>query len=99
MLYSVKNKSKLFRMTKTDGIWHSDTTTSAGVAADWADGKEIRFGAGVTSNGTAVTLPDTEGMTQDPAGNIYVTQSAPMTRTSTASTACSSLTRPTPQTR
>ncbi|MGC4174605.1 5'-nucleotidase C-terminal domain-containing protein [Demequina sp.] len=69
VLYSVKNKSKLFRMTKTDGIWHSD-----GESADnWADGKEIRFGAGVTSNSVTVTQPDTEGLTQGPDGTLYVT--------------------------
>ena len=73
VLYSVKNKSKLFRMTKTDGVWQNDTTTTAGVAANWGNGKEIRFGAGVTSNGTAVLQPDTEGLTQDPAGNLFVT--------------------------
>ncbi len=73
VLYSVKNKSKLFRMTKTDGTWQNDTTTTLGVDANWANGKEIRFGAGVTSNGVTVTQPDTEGLTQDPAGNLYVT--------------------------
>lgn len=70
VLYSVKNKSKLFRMVKTDGIWQSDTTA---VGGSWADGKEIRFAAGTTSNGNAVTQPDTEGLTQGPDGTLYVT--------------------------
>lgn len=69
VLYSVKNKSKLFRMVKTSGVWQSDTAS----AANWGTGKEIRFGAGVTSNGAAVVQPDTEGLTQGPDGTLYVT--------------------------
>ena len=69
MLYSVKNKSKLFRMVKTDGVWQNDSSSSA----NWGEGKEIRFGAGVTSNGASVVQPDTEGLTQGPDGTLYVT--------------------------
>ena len=64
VLYSVKNKSWVFRMVKQDGLWVSDTTNG------WANGKEIFFPG---STDVATNQPDSEGLTVGPDGALYVT--------------------------
>jgi hypothetical protein len=60
VLYAVKNKSHVWRLVRSGGTWVKDT------ANGWADGKDIRF-PGNTG------LPDSEGLTVGPDGDLYVT--------------------------
>jgi hypothetical protein len=60
VLYAVKNKEHVYRLVKTSGSWAKDT------ANGWSDGKEIRF-PGSTG------LPDSEGLTVGPDGDLYIT--------------------------
>jgi hypothetical protein len=60
VLYAVKNKSHVYRLLRSGGTWVTDT------ANGWADGKDLRF-PGNTG------LPDTEGLTVGPDGELYVT--------------------------
>lgn len=64
VLYSVKNKSWVFRMVKQDGLWVADT------ANGWGAGKQIFFPG---STDTATNQPDSEGLTIGPDGALYVT--------------------------
>lgn len=64
VLYSVKNKSWVFRMVKQDGLWVADTTNG------WGAGKQIFFPG---STDTATNQPDSEGLTVGPDGALYVT--------------------------
>ena len=64
VLYSVKNKSWVFRMLKQGGVWVSDT------ANGWGAGKQIFFPG---SSDTATNQPDSEGLTVGPDGALYVT--------------------------
>lgn len=64
VLYSVKNKSWVFRMVKQGGLWVADT------ANGWAAGKQIFFPG---STDTATNQPDSEGLTVGPDGALYVT--------------------------
>jgi chitodextrinase len=64
VLYSVKNKSWVFRMVKQGDLWVPDTTNG------WGAGKEIFFPG---SNDPATNQPDSEGMTVGPDGALYVT--------------------------
>lgn len=64
VLYSVKNKSWVFRMVKQGGLWVADT------ANGWGTGKQIFFPG---STDTATNQPDSEGLTVGPDGALYVT--------------------------
>lgn len=64
VLYSVKNKSWVFRMVKQGGLWVADT------ANGWGAGKQIFFPG---STDTATNQPDSEGLTVGPDGALYVT--------------------------
>ncbi|GIT81576.1 hypothetical protein LLS1_32450 [Leifsonia sp. LS1] len=64
VLYSVKNKSWVFRMVKQDGLWVADTSNG------WGAGKQIFFPG---STDTATNQPDSEGLTVGPDGALYVT--------------------------
>ncbi|WP_345762463.1 lamin tail domain-containing protein [Diaminobutyricibacter sp. McL0608] len=64
VLYSVKNKSWVFRMVKQDGLWVADTSNG------WGAGKEIFFPG---STDPATNQPDSEGMTVGADGALYVT--------------------------
>ncbi len=64
VLYSVKNKSWVFRMVKQGGLWVPDTTNG------WGAGKEIFFPG---STDSATNQPDSEGMSIGPDGALYVT--------------------------
>lgn len=64
VLYSVKNKSWVFRMVKQGGLWFADT------ANGWGAGKQIFFPG---STDTATNQPDSEGLTVGPDGALYVT--------------------------
>ncbi len=64
VLYSVKNKSWVFRLVKQGGLWVPDTTNG------WGAGKEIFFPG---STDPATNQPDSEGMTVGPDGALYVT--------------------------
>ncbi len=64
VLYSVKNKSWVFRLVKQGGLWVNDT------ANGWAAGKQIFFPG---STDTATNQPDSEGLTVGPDGALYVT--------------------------
>jgi len=64
VLYSVKNKSWVFRMVKQGGVWVADT------ANGWGAGKQIFFPG---STDTATNQPDSEGLTVGPDGALYVT--------------------------
>lgn len=64
VLYSVKNKSWVFRMVKQNGLWVADT------ANGWGAGKQIFFPG---STDTATNQPDSEGLTVGPDGALYVT--------------------------
>lgn len=64
VLYSVKNKSWVFRLVKQGGLWVNDT------ANGWAAGKQIFFPG---SSDTATNQPDSEGLTVGPDGALYVT--------------------------
>ncbi|WGL53507.1 lamin tail domain-containing protein [Nocardioides sp. BP30] len=60
ILWAVKNKSVVYKLTKNGGIWQKVTTDG------WANGKNIRFPGGSG-------LPDSEGMTVGPDGALYIT--------------------------
>ena len=64
MLYSVKNKSWVYRLVKQGGLWVPDTSNG------WGAGKEIFFPG---STDTATNQPDSEGLTVGPDGALYVT--------------------------
>ncbi|WP_231384026.1 lamin tail domain-containing protein [Cellulomonas sp. URHD0024] len=64
VLYSVKNKSWVYRLVKQGGLWVPDTTNG------WAAGKQIFFPG---STDTATNQPDSEGLTVGPDGALYVT--------------------------
>lgn len=64
VLYSVKNKSWVYRMVKQGGLWVADT------ANGWGAGKQIFFPG---SSDTATNQPDSEGLTVGPDGALYVT--------------------------
>ena len=64
VLYSVKNKSWVFRMVKQGDLWVPDTTNG------WGAGKEIFFPG---STDPATNQPDSEGMSVGPDGALYVT--------------------------
>ncbi|MEV8214190.1 lamin tail domain-containing protein [Leifsonia sp. NPDC077715] len=64
VLYSVKNKSWVFRMIKQGDLWVADT------ANGWGAGKQIFFPG---STDTATNQPDSEGLTVGPDGALYVT--------------------------
>ncbi|WP_285115979.1 lamin tail domain-containing protein [Leifsonia sp. fls2-241-R2A-40a] len=64
VLYSVKNKSWVFRMVKQGDTWVPDTTNG------WGAGKEIFFPGGTDP---ATNQPDSEGLTIGPDGALYVT--------------------------
>jgi hypothetical protein len=59
-LWAVKNKSVVYKLAKSGGIWRKVTTDG------WSDGKTITFPSGTG-------LPDTEGMTVGPDGALYIT--------------------------
>jgi len=65
VLYSVKNKSWVFRMVKQGGLWVADT------ANGWGAGKQIFFPG---SSDTATNQPDSEGLTIGADGALYVTE-------------------------
>jgi hypothetical protein len=58
VLWAVKNKSWVFKLTKQGGIWSP--------ASGWEGGKQIRFPSGLGE-------PDSEGITVGPDGALYVT--------------------------
>lgn len=60
VLWAIKNKNRLFKLTKVAGLWTPLTTDG------WAGGKELRFANGAGE-------PDTEGVTVGPDGAIYAT--------------------------
>jgi hypothetical protein len=60
VLYTVKNKSHVWRLLKSGDSWVNDT------ANGWAEGKDLRFPGGTG-------LPDTEGITVGPDGALYIT--------------------------
>ncbi|WP_082468039.1 lamin tail domain-containing protein [Leifsonia sp. Leaf264] len=64
VLYSVKNKSWVFRMVKQGETWVPDTSNG------WGAGKEIFFPG---STDAATNQPDTEGLTIGADGALYVT--------------------------
>ncbi|RDV45148.1 hypothetical protein DOE76_07690 [Leifsonia sp. ku-ls] len=64
VLYSVKNKSWVFRMVKQGDLWVADT------ANGWGAGKQIFFPG---STDTATNQPDSEGLTIGPDGALYIT--------------------------
>ena len=63
-LYSVKNKSWVFRMVKQGDLWVPDTTNG------WGAGKEIFFPG---STDPATNQPDSEGMSIGADGALYIT--------------------------
>lgn len=60
VLWAVKNKSVVYKLTKADGLWQKVTTDG------WAGGKALTFPGGTG-------LPDSEGMTVGPDGALYIT--------------------------
>lgn len=64
VLYAVKNKSWIFRLVKSDGLWVPDTSNG------WGEGKQIFFPG---SSDTSTNQPDTEGLTVGSDGALYVT--------------------------
>lgn len=60
VLWAVKNKSRLFKLTKAGGLWTPVTTDG------WAGGKALLFANGAGE-------PDTEGITVGPDGALYAT--------------------------
>jgi hypothetical protein len=60
VLWAIKNKNRLFKLTKVAGLWTPLSTDG------WAGGKELRFANGAGE-------PDTEGVTVGPDGAIYAT--------------------------
>lgn len=64
VLYSVKNKSWVFRLVKSGDLWVPDTSNG------WGAGKEIFFPG---STDAAANQPDSEGLTIGADGALYVT--------------------------
>jgi chitodextrinase len=64
VLYSVKNKSWVFRMVKQGDLWVPDTTNG------WGAGKEIFFPG---NTDVATNQPDSEGMSVGADGALYIT--------------------------
>ena len=64
VLYSVKNKSWVFRMVKQGETWVADTSNG------WGAGKQIFFPG---STDTQTNQPDSEGLTIGADGALYVT--------------------------
>ncbi|THG28966.1 hypothetical protein E6C70_13120 [Glaciibacter flavus] len=64
VLYSVKNKSWVFRMVKQGDTWVADTSNG------WGAGKQIFFPG---STDTQTNQPDSEGLTIGADGALYVT--------------------------
>lgn len=64
VLYSVKNKSWVYRLVKQGTLWVPDTSNG------WGAGKQIFFPG---STDTATNQPDSEGLTVGPDGALYVT--------------------------
>ena len=64
MLYSVKNKSWVYRLVKQGGLWVPDTSNG------WGAGKQIFFPG---STDPQTNQPDAEGLTVGPDGALYVT--------------------------
>ena len=60
VLWAVKNKNRLFKLTRVEGLWTPVATDG------WAAGKELLFANGAGE-------PDTEGVTVGPDGAIYAT--------------------------
>lgn len=60
VLWAVKNKNRLFKLTLVDGLWTPSATDG------WAGGKELLFADGGGE-------PDTEGVTVGPDGAVYAT--------------------------
>ncbi|SDC01816.1 lamin tail domain-containing protein [Nocardioides lianchengensis] len=60
VLWAIKNKNRLFKLTKVGGLWTPLTTDG------WATGKALTFADGSGE-------PDTEGVTVGPDGAIYAT--------------------------
>lgn len=60
VLWAIKNKNRLFKLTKVEGLWTPLATDG------WAGGKELKFANGAGE-------PDTEGVTVGPDGAIYAT--------------------------
>ena len=58
VLWAVKNKSWVFKLTKQGGLWAA--------APGWTGGKQILFPSGTGE-------PDSEGMTIGPDGALYIT--------------------------
>ncbi|MET0974119.1 MAG: lamin tail domain-containing protein [Leifsonia sp.] len=64
VLYSVKNKSWVYRLVKQGEVWVPDTSNG------WSAGKEIFFPG---SSDPATNQPDSEGLTVGADGALYVT--------------------------
>ncbi len=60
VLWAIKNKNRLFKLTQVDGQWTPLATDG------WAGGKELKFANGAGE-------PDTEGVTVGPDGAVYAT--------------------------
>lgn len=60
VMWAAKNKSHLYRLVKSGGLWVPDTTNG------WSAGKDIVFPSGSGQ-------PDAEGITVGPDGFLYVT--------------------------
>jgi len=60
VLWAAKNKSHVYRLVRSGGLWVPDT------ANDWAAGKDLVFPGGTGQ-------PDSEGITVGPDGFLYVT--------------------------
>ena len=60
VLWAVKNKNRLFKLTRVNGLWTPLATDG------WAGGKELKFANGAGE-------PDTEGVAVGPDGAIYAT--------------------------
>jgi len=64
VLYAVKNKSWVFRLVKSGGLWVPDTSNG------WGAGKQIFFPG---NSETSTNQPDTEGLTVGGDGALYIT--------------------------
>jgi hypothetical protein len=64
VLYAVKNKSWVFRLVKSDGLWVPDTSNG------WGEGKQVFFPG---NSDTQTSQPDTEGLTIGGDGALYLT--------------------------
>ncbi len=60
VMWAVKNKSHLYRLVKSGGLWVKDT------ANEWGEGKRLVFPSGAGE-------PDSEGVTVGPDGALYIT--------------------------